>query len=84
MNLIQSETDKQHRVDSYISCALRHIEIDSKDYDLFSLNWQDRAYVDIFLPFGYQPGSQNFHHTGNAVRFALQFKRYKIMNYVEI
>ena len=43
-----------------VSRAFRHVKVDPADYDLLALHWQDKDFIDTYVPFGSRHGTQIF------------------------
>ena len=66
-----------------VSHALRHMKLDSFDYDLFGLKWYGVVFHDTCLPFGSRHGMQIFQHLSDAMHFIMQCDRFDVINYMD-
>ena len=61
-----------------ISRAFRHVKVNSRDYDLLGLYWENTC-----VPFRSHHGTQIFQHLSDAVHFMMRSCGFQIVNYVD-
>ena len=66
-----------------VSRAFRHVKLDSSDYDLLGIKWNDLTYFDTCLPFGSRHGTQTFQHLSDAIRHMMLQLGFDVLNYVD-
>ena len=58
-------------------------ELNTLDYDLLGLKWQDLTYFDNCLPFGIRHGTQIFQCLSDAIRHMMCHQGFDVLNYVD-
>ena len=63
--------------------AFRHLKLDPRDIKYTGLLFDDKYYVDTYVPFGYRHGSMCMQRVTDAIRQIMSQRGFYVFDYID-